>query len=504
MDPLWRTWAQLQTVWAGMGPGRRALAVLLGVLTLGSLLTLGYYQMHIDYRPLFTNLAPEEAAKVTAVLQTKGIPYRLEAGGATLSVPADRHAAARVEVAGEGVTLASGKGFELFDESPLGMTPFVQNVNYSRALQAELSRSIGQLEPVAQARVHIVRPEATVFARDQQPTTASVVLKLKPGHALHRSTAAAIVALVSRAVERLQPENVTIVDTQGRLLSDPRASEDRMPSAQLEAGREMEAHLVAKAEDILRLHLGARRAIVRVTANVNHRRVKEREELVDPERRAVLAERVSTQKTTGGGAGPRGVAGAASNIGRSVSASAGSGAGGSQQEKTETDFAVSKTSREMENRSHLVERLTVAALVDLSGQGETASKLSLNDARDLIKQAVGFKEGRDEIKIADVKLAADPEPPAPEPDPVGKRMEQVLGWVRTGSLIVGLLLVTLLGILLTRRFLSIGKRPAEAAAAPAAAVAPAAAPEVDELQQIARNDPARLAQMLTRLLEGTA
>lgn len=498
MEWLQRFWSQVSGLWQGMSGPQRFGLVVVALVAVGGIGGLAYYQLRTDYRPLYVNVPPEEANKITTAMTAKSIPFRLDNNGTTISVPAERYAAAKVELAGEPISSAGGKGFEIFDESPLGMTPFVQNVNYSRALQAELGRSIAQLEPVAQARVHIVRPEVTPFVREQKPTTASVVLRLKPNAQLNRSSAAAIVALVSRAVEGLNPDHVTIVDTRGRLLSDTQPGEDKAQNVPFEIRREMETYLAAKAEELLRRHLGISRAIVRVAAEVNAQRVKEKSETYNPEAKAILAERVSTQKTTGAAGGPRGIAGTTSNVGRTTTTAGGAGGSSSQQEKTETDYAVSKTLREQENRANTVERLTVAALVDLSAQGEGTAKLTLNDARDLIKQAIGFREGRDEIKITDVSMGTPEEPP-PEIDEEAVRTQQILGYVRNGSLIVGLLLLLLLAILVTRRMIRAMRTPAPE---PAAA-APKASREVDEFRQLAEREPDRVAWILTRMLEGT-
>src|SRR5262249_12597305 len=157
-----------------------------------------------------------------------------------------------------------------------------------RAIQAELARTIMQIEPIESARVHIVRPEPTPFVRDQKPTTASVVVKLKPGATLNRSVAAGIVALVAGSVEGLTAEGVTILDTTGRVLSGPRGDKAGViASLQLEHRRETEAYLASKAEEMLSHLLGPGRAIVRVTADINFKRVREKKEHIDPESRVV-------------------------------------------------------------------------------------------------------------------------------------------------------------------------------------------------------------------------
>src|SRR5262249_42757446 len=153
------------------------------------------------------------------------------------------------------------------------MTPFTEHVNYLRALQAELARTIMQIDPVTAARVHIVRPDPSPFIREQKPTTASVMLRLRPGSTLSRNIAAGIVSLVSRSVEGLTPDNVTLVDANGRLLSDPHAAEGGSMGPQMEYRRELETYLATKAEGMLAQVLGAGRAVVRVTADINFQRL---------------------------------------------------------------------------------------------------------------------------------------------------------------------------------------------------------------------------------------
>ena len=263
-----------------------------------------------------------------------------------------------------------GKGYELFDETSLTTTPFVQNVNYQRALQAELGRSIMQLEPVQFARVLIARPDPTPFVREQRPPTASVVLKLKPGAAMSRVTAGSIVSLVARSVEGLKPENVTVVDSGGRLLSDPHAGDrDNLPTPQLEYRRELETYLSTKAEEMLAHHLGAGRAIIRVSADINFQQVKEKRKTVYPDEKAVTAERMTTSKNTPSTS--RGVAGAASNVPRASvpDCPAGEvhlGSASSSEEVIQTDYNYSESVRELEDRMGGVTRLSIAALVDLS------------------------------------------------------------------------------------------------------------------------------------------
>jgi flagellar M-ring protein FliF len=417
-------------------------------------------------------------------------------------VPEDRYAGARVTLAAAGIPATGGKGWELWDENSLMTTPFAQTVNYQRSLQSELARSVMQLEPVQSARVLIARPEPTPFVRDQKQPTASVVLKLKPGAAMSGATAASIVSLVARSVEGLQPENVTVVDSAGRLLSDPHAGErDALPTPQLEYRRQLEAYLAGKAEAVLTSTLGPGRAVVQVSADINFQRVKESTRTYSPDGKVARSELQSTFKSTGGG-GPRGIAGATSNVTRAGGAAASAGGSGttSQDEKTQTDYAVSETLRDIEDRLGNVTRLTVAALVDLTPTGEGQTVISAADAQEILKQAVGFRAGRDEVKLTNVRLAGPLGPP--EPDETLARIQRVqayVGLARNISLASAVVLVVLIGALLLLRRRRV---PTPTPAAPTADERRQA--ELARLFDLARTDPARVAAVFRALIGAPA
>ncbi len=171
---------QLTQLWTGLTPARQvglAMGVFIALAVAGSI---WYWAAQTEYGVLFAGLAPEDAGAITAKLQTLGVPYRLSNGGTTVLVPAEQVHQKRIEMAVDGLPAKGGKGFELFDSSPFGMTPFNQHVNYMRALQSELAKTISQIDPVVSARVHIVQPDSSPFIRDQKPTTASVMLRLRP------------------------------------------------------------------------------------------------------------------------------------------------------------------------------------------------------------------------------------------------------------------------------------------------------------------------------------
>jgi flagellar M-ring protein FliF len=463
------------------------------VLVAATAIGIGIYSARGDYRVLYAGLPTDEAGTVTAKLQSLGVSYRLANNGTTVLVPSDQVQQARVSLAAEGVPSRGGKGFELFDEQPIGTTPFVQGVNYTRAVQGELARSIMQLEPVSSARVLIAKPEPSPFVRDQKPATASVVLRLRPGAAFSRSTAAAVVALVARGVEGLKPENVTIVDSAGRVLSEQHDPDnDGAAATQLEYRRDLETHLAAQAEEMLAHTLGYGRAIVRVSADVNFKRVKERRETYNPEERVVASEKVVNSKAAGGST-RGGVAGVASNSGGKTSGGGGGG-GNSQEETLQTEYMVSKTTFDSEDRTGVVERLTVAAMLDLTPpEGSSDTPLTLSEAQDIIKQAVGFKTGRDEIKVSNVKLASAV---ATEPDEEAVALQRFQSYVvmaRNISLGLSGLLAAVLGFLFLRRL-----RP-RVVPAPVPAT-PAPTEDMNELAELVRKDPELIARALVGMM----
>src|SRR5262245_10218324 len=388
------TLERLKRVWSGMTlPGQFGFLLLVSICV-AAVSGVVYWSAQPEYRVLFSELSAADSGAITAKLQSQGVPFRLAANGTSVLVPSERAQQARVDLAVAGLPAGGGKGFEALEGSPLTMTPFLQHVNYNRAIENEIAKTIMQLEPIAFARVHIVRPEPTPFIRDQKPTTGSVVLKLKPGATLGRNVASGIVALVASSVEGLAPENVTVLDTSGRVLSEPHGSEvGALATSNLEYRRDVETYLATKAEEMLAQSLGPSRAIVRVTADINFRRIKEKHEDIDPESRVIRSERSSNRKTTAGGSGG-GLAGARGQPGMGAAKPASEPAGssnGSVEEESENSYEYSKIVRDLEQEVGNVERITIAALVDLSGGSDAAGApgMTVEQAEEIVKRAVG-------------------------------------------------------------------------------------------------------------------
>jgi flagellar M-ring protein FliF len=404
MQFLNRVLEQLNQVWASMTIARRVVLVLVGSLSLATIVGVGYWAAQPEYRVLFSGLAADDAGAVTAKLQSQNVSFKLAGNGTSILVPAEQVSQLRLDLAMDGLPAKGGKGYEIFDGASLTMTPFMQHLNQGRALQAELAKSIMQLEPVTFARVHIVQPEPSPFIRDKKPTTASVILKLKPGTTLNRSVAAGIVALVSRSVEGLTPEQVALIDTSGRVIIDPKGSDAAaVPSTQLEYKRDYESYLAAKAEEMLTPVLGQGRAIVRVTAEINFKTLTETKELYDNEQKAIKKESTVSHKTNSAAQAARGgAAGATANLTKPANTPAAAAPPPDTEETTDVEYySPPKTLQQRVEGAGNIERLTVAAMVDR----ESTPDLKLLDIQEIIKQAVGYKEGRDEIKATEVKLS---------------------------------------------------------------------------------------------------
>ena len=243
MARLKAVFQQLGKFWAGLSTGKRVAllivtsGVLIGVLlvaTLGSRITYGY---------LYTDLSTEDAGAIVQKLDALQVPYELDAGGTAIRVPRDRVHALRLELAAAGLPRGAGVGFELFDRSQIGATEFEQHVNLRRALEGELSRSIGAVEGVKSARVHLVMPERRLFAEKRESASASVVVKLQNPQAFGRREVAAIVHLVTAAVPGLSRDRVSVVSTEGltlnRPVSDTEGAGSGAPDLQVEAASGM-------------------------------------------------------------------------------------------------------------------------------------------------------------------------------------------------------------------------------------------------------------------------
>ena len=280
-----------------LGGWRRILTLAVGVGAIALIVGVSRWATAPTYVPMFTSISLEESAKITDGLTQAGILYRLERGGADVLVAATDLARARVAVAKDGGLPNAGRpGMELFDQPAYAMTDFTQRINYRRALEGELERTIGKMRGVETAQVHLAIQETSTFRSAANPPTASVVLKLRSGADPPADVVRGIAQLVASSVDRLQSEDVTVVDDAGRLLSQPadRTSVAGLTSRQLEVQQEMENHFRQKAEEIVGQVVGRDNARVQVAASMNFDRVERTTQTMDPDKAATASASTTT------------------------------------------------------------------------------------------------------------------------------------------------------------------------------------------------------------------
>ncbi len=401
MEYLKQVFAYISETVRRMSVSQVVMLVAIVVASIVGIIAVAGWLGKVTYQPLYTDLDPAEAANITRYLSDRGISYRLGAGGTTVDVPEGDLYEARIGLASQGLPHSGSVGYSIFDETNLGMTDFLQKLNFRRALEGELARTISSLNEVQAARVHIVMPEERLFAEQQKEATASVVLKLRHTGGLGQSQVNGITHLVASSVEGLKPGNITIVDYDGNLLSSRNAGDELavMTGTQLEMTREVERDLERKAQSMLDGVLGPNKGIVRVTAELNFQQYSKTSELYDPNLTAVVSE----QRTEG------------VNTASKKSGQESENTEDERSEVTVTNYEVSKTIETLNNAVGTIDRLSVAVLLDGNYRtivNEDGEEQMVYEPRPLdeverlasiVKNAVGFSEERsDQFEVVNI------------------------------------------------------------------------------------------------------
>ncbi|MBW1975440.1 MAG: flagellar M-ring protein FliF [Deltaproteobacteria bacterium] len=385
-----------------------------------------------EYTLLYGRIPEKDMASVVEYLKQQKVPYKIEAD--KIFVPKDRLYDIRLAMAKEGIPKGSGVGFEIFDEQKLGSTEFVQKVNYQRALQGELARTIAEMEKVEEARVHLVLPEESLFVEDEKPPSASIVLKLKPGVELSPREVQGIVHLVCGAVRGLSQENVTIVSTNGKVLfeRDTIQASFELTDLQLKYKRKLEQELQRKVQSMLASVLGDEDVIVRVSADIDFNQVTVTENLYDPDSAVIRSQQRSIEKSKGLAGTPKGNPDVPINVESKllVNQPPGKSAEAKEQsfERQEeiTNYEMNRTARKVVYSPGTIKRLSVAVVVDGPYKEEVSkgvikkifvgrSEQELKVIEDVVKKAVGFNADRgDQVTVSNIPFASELVPkPAP-------------------------------------------------------------------------------------------
>jgi flagellar M-ring protein FliF len=371
-----------------------------------------------DYVPLLTNIPADQTSVIVDKLQSKNIPFRVQDGGKTIVIPKELLHSTQMALMSE---IGSGKlgsiGFEIFDKQDFGASSYAQRINYQRALQGELTRAINTLDAVKRSKIMLALPPKKTFLEEGGVATASVVVELHAGKNLAEDQVRGIRHLVASAVEGLDPEKVTVVDSRGKMLSRPQDVAGGASTALAEVKAKMENDIQERVESILAKVVGQGKVMVRVNAELNHRQTQMVEESVDPEKTALLATQSEEERLDGSRTNPAGIPGARANVpGAQEAGQVGFNQNVQKELKTQ-NFVVPKTVRNVSEAAGGLQRITVSVVVDgtttvtKNEQGEAVENWAPRSAEELakfdaiVKNAIGFSDTRgDSVKIETMKF----------------------------------------------------------------------------------------------------
>jgi len=493
--------ARLRALTASFSSSQLVTLGLTFVLVAGAVVGSTRFIQNPTYAVLFSNMDAESAGQVVEKLKSLKVKYELDDGGATVRVPSSQLNEMRLQLTAAGLPNSGRVGFEIFDRTAFGATEFMEKVNYRRALEGEIARTIATISEVASARVHIAMAKDSIFG-EPRPAKASVVLKLRGTRTPSASTVAGITGLVAASVEGLRADSVVVVDSNGRPLARPGSDEgDPLAAAQGERQQRLEQDISRKVVALLEPVVGPERVRVNVAVKLNAQSREETEERWDPESAVVRTRQMSSDSAGGAAAGAGGgmVAGARGNAppppqpppvaGQPASAAPGlvaaSGPLGPSRNTESTNYEVSRLTRRTVSPAGDMARLSVAVILDDARVAKKAqdgsvslvkaprTREELQKVQSLVSAAVGLDTQRgDLLTVEHMSFDDPPQEEVEAPSMVERYTEQVTEFSKVG---LGLGLMFVLGLLVVRPLLSrLGKTPAVAAVA--AAVAPVLSP----------------------------
>lgn len=422
---------QLQKILNGISIRQRISIGIIAALVIAGIFSFVHWDKERDFKPLYSGLSAEDAGAIVAKLKESGVEYRLAEANSTVLVPSERAPELRLQMANAGIPKSGRIGYELFDKTNFGTTDFAEQVNYHRAVEGELERSISLLGEVEQARVHITFPKDSVFTENRLPAKASVMIKLKLGAKLSSQNATAVTQLVASAVEGLTPESVSVMDMQGNLLIQPRRPGDgTQPSDELlDYKAKIEHDLLTKVNFVLDPLLGPEKYRASIDIDCDMTSGEQSEETFDPTRSVMTQSQRSEQGSVRGDTS--GVPGTQSNLPRPVPRPA-SGTGSVASRSETVNYETSRVVKKTRVPQGIIRRMSVSVLVDQSirwqsiGKGNAAhlekvieppSADQLKVIRSVVADAIGVNANRgDQLTVETLPFQATlkAEPPKPE------------------------------------------------------------------------------------------
>ena len=483
----------------------RKIMLMLGVAVIAAVMTAVWmWGQQPDYRVLFSNFSDRDGGAIVAELEKMNIPYKYAEGGGAVLVPADRVHDARLKLASQGLPKGGNVGFELMENQKLGASQFVERVNFQRAMEGELARSIESVSSVRSARVHLAMPKDSIFVSEQRAPTASVLLNLHPGRTLDQQQVSAIVHLVASSVPELPTKNVTLVDQNGNLLSETGkpASINGMDPSQIKYVQELQQNVVKRIESIITPIVGPSNVRAEATADVDFSRTEQAVESYKPNQtpEAMVIRSQQTSESLNGGANSGGVPGALSNQpaapatapivapGKGSAPATEAAASSNTRKDATVNYEVDKTIQYVQQGSGGLKRLSVAVVVNYKKTTDKAGKVSMKPLTEaettqitnLVKEAMGYSQERgDTINVVNTPFATTEQEVITEL-PIWKKPDNILLAKEIGKY---LLMALALLILYLRLLKPMVKKLMEPPALPA----PAAGAGMQQEPQFAAN-----------------
>ncbi|MCE5334089.1 MAG: flagellar M-ring protein FliF [Desulfobacteraceae bacterium] len=397
------------------------------VVLLAALAFLLYLNNRTDYSPLYAGLSQSDMGEISQALKAKKIPYRATDG--SIEVPKEQLYETRLTLASEGIPKGSGSGFEIFDQQKLGSTEFVQKINYQRALQGELARTINGMSEIQESRVHLVLPEESLFKEDRKPPSAAVVVKLRSGAKMEQKQLQGIAHLVAATVRGLEEDRITIMSTDGKVLYKKNAQDQaaNLSNTQIERKQRMEDDMRQKIQTMLEQVLGPNKVLARVALDLDQNQVQIAEETYNPDSAVVRSQQRTTETSEGKEAGAKGNPDTPINLEGKLLQSApqggGEGAKGGKQfnrQREIVNYEINKTSKQIVQMPGNIKKISVAVIVDGRYENKAGNDGKQKPAyvaraademksiEELVKKSVGYNESRgDQITVSNIPFAPE-------------------------------------------------------------------------------------------------
>ena len=381
-----------QRVFASFTAGQKTVAVVGGLALVMGAVLLFRWAAAPSYAPLFTNIAPADASAIVEQLEADGTPYELSDGGATILVPRADVYDARIRLSGEGLPSEGSSGYAILDEQDLSTSQFQEQTGYKRAMEGELQTTIEALDSVETAVVHLALPQDELFADEQEPTTASVLVETRPGSDLDPEQVQAVVHLVASSVEGLDPKQVTVADSTGRVLSTSGDGFDTVADTRSQQVKAFEERMSGSVQDVLDRVVGAGNSAVKVTAdlNVDKTVTNTTRYFSDPDAVPLSDTTLTETYTAPGQAGIGGVVGPDGGLDPAAGNADEDGETNYRKEQRTSDNAVGKTIEQREAAPGTVDSLHVGIVLDSASVGG----ITTPEVQNLVTSALGIDPDR--------------------------------------------------------------------------------------------------------------